>query len=94
MWQKLASRYRIALGPMGLSRSSKFLLTSAFSRTDTSERPNFRLYLDEFRAVSRKSIAEMLGEVRKFNLGLLMAHQYMSQLEPAIRMRDASPATS
>jgi len=61
------------------------LAVAAFSRADTSKRPNFWLYLDEFQTVSTKSTAEMLSEVRKFNVGLLMAHQYMSQLEPAVR---------
>jgi type IV secretory pathway TraG/TraD family ATPase VirD4 len=61
------------------------LAVAAFSRADTSKRPNFWLYLDEFQTISTKSTAELLSEVRKFNVGLLMAHQYMSQLEPAVR---------
>ena len=30
-------------------------------------------------------LAEMLSEVRKFNLGAVLAHQYMAQLEPQVK---------
>ena len=61
------------------------LAVAAFSRADTLNRPNFWLYLDEFQTISTKSTAELLSEVRKFNVGLVLAHQYMSQLEPSVR---------
>ena len=61
------------------------LTVAAFSRADTSKRPNFWLYLDEFQTTSTKATAELLSEVRKFNVGLVLAHQYMSQLELSVR---------
>lgn len=61
------------------------LSLAAFSRADTNKRPNFWLYLDEFQDVSTRGTAEMLSEVRKFNLGAVLAHQYMAQLDPAVR---------
>jgi type IV secretory pathway TraG/TraD family ATPase VirD4 len=61
------------------------LALAAFSRAETTERPNFWLYLDEFQNVSTRGTAEMLSEVRKFNLGAVLAHQYLAQLEPQVR---------
>jgi len=67
------------------------LLTSisaaAFSRIDTHEdqRPVFFCYLDEFQNYTTASLVDMLSELRKFKLGLIMAHQYISQLDPKIR---------
>ena len=58
---------------------------AAFSRADTTHRPNFWLYLDEFQNVTTRGTAELLSEVRKFNLGLVLAHQYLAQLEFPIR---------
>ncbi len=31
------------------------------------------------------AMAEMLSELRKYGVGLVMTHQYLAQLEPAIR---------
>jgi len=69
------------------------LLTSissaAFSRIDTpeEERPFFFCYLDEFQNYTTTSLVGMLSELRKFKLGLIMAHQYISQLD--VNIRDA-----
>ena len=67
------------------------LLTSissaAFSRIDTSEekRKIFFCYLDEFQNYTTTSLVGMLSELRKFKVGLIMAHQYISQLDANIR---------
>ena len=65
------------------------LAASAFSRIDTSEheRVPFFCYLDEFQNYTTLSLVDMLSELRKFKLGLIMAHQYISQLD--IKIRDA-----
>lgn len=47
--------------------------------------PPFYLYLDEFQHFVTDSIATMLSESRKFGLGLILAHQYLAQLPPALR---------
>lgn len=60
---------------------------AAFSRADTkpaSRRPFF-LYVDEFQNFTTLSFATMISELRKFNIGLILAHQYLEQLDPAIR---------
>jgi len=65
------------------------LASSAFSRIDTpiEEREMFFCYLDEFQNYTTASLVDMLSELRKFRLGLIMAHQYMSQLD--VKIRDA-----
>ena len=63
------------------------IASAAFSRIDLppTERKAFYVYLDEFQSVSTLTMVDMLSELRKFKLGLVMAHQYMSQLDPKIR---------
>jgi len=59
---------------------------AAFSRAglpDADRRPFF-LYADEFQSFTTLSIASMLSELRKYGLGMTLAHQYLHQLEPAI----------
>ena len=45
------------------------------------ERRHFFLYVDEFQNIASKPFAGMLAEVRKFNLGLVLANQYADQLD-------------
>ena len=63
------------------------LALAAFSRADQAEeqRRPFYLYLDEFQSFSTRAIADMLSELRKFGIGMVLAHQYLAQLDPAIR---------
>ncbi len=63
------------------------IASSAFSRIDTPEekREVFFCYLDEFQNYTTASLVEMLSELRKFKLGLIMAHQYIAQLDGKIR---------
>ncbi len=60
---------------------------AAFSRADTpeEERAVHFLYLDEFQNVTTQSLATFLAELRKFKLAIVMAHQYMHQLDPDIQ---------
>ena len=60
---------------------------AAFSRADQAEaerRPYF-IYADEFQNFTTLAIAEMLSELRKFGVGVVLAHQYLNQLRPEIR---------
>lgn len=67
------------------------LLTSvasaAFSRVDVAEdkRVSFFVYLDEFQNFTTLSLVNMLSELRKYKVGMIMAHQYMDQLDLEIR---------
>jgi hypothetical protein len=60
---------------------------TALSRADQpreSRRPFF-LYLDEFQNFTTLSVANMLSELRKYGVGMVLAHQYLSQLDPQVR---------
>ena len=56
-------------------------------RADTAEdaRRDFYLYLDEFHTFTTLSLAGMLSELRKYRLNLILAHQYLSQLDSKVR---------
>lgn len=60
---------------------------AAFSRADLpeAERRPFFLYIDEFQAFTTRFIADMTSELRKYRVGLILAHQHLDQLEPDIR---------
>lgn len=59
---------------------------AAFSRADmpVADRRPFFLYVDEFQSFTTLSFATMMSELRKYGLGLTLAHQYLHQLEPEI----------
>jgi len=63
------------------------IASSAFSRIDIPEykRKPFFCYLDEFQNYTTASVVDMLSELRKFRLGLIMSHQYLGQLDSKIR---------
>ncbi|EKE21861.1 MAG: hypothetical protein ACD_7C00101G0002 [uncultured bacterium] len=56
---------------------------AAMERVDMpeEERKNFYLTVDEFQNFVTESFANILSEARKYRLNLLVAHQYISQLE-------------
>lgn len=59
----------------------------AMSRVDIqkSERRDFVLVVDEFQNFATASFANILSEARKFNLSLVIAHQYVAQMEEQVR---------
>lgn len=61
--------------------------SAAFSRADTEEslRVPFMLYMDEFHNFTTLSLVNMFSEMRKFKLGMTLAHQYFHQLDEDIR---------
>jgi len=72
---------------------------AAMSRADTPQRDRrrFYLYVDEFQNFITDAFATILSEARKYELGLIMAHQYIGQLvgktesygQSSTKMRDA-----
>ena len=60
---------------------------AAMSRVDIprAERKDFVLIVDEFQNFATASFANILSEARKFNLSLVIAHQYVTQMEEAVR---------
>ena len=60
---------------------------SALSRIDLPEdkRKPFYLYVDEIHSFITLSFADILSEARKYGLNLILAHQYIEQLDERIR---------
>ena len=58
---------------------------AALSRVNTTERPDFYLYIDEFQNVTTDAIESILSEARKYRLALTVAHQYLGQLPENIK---------
>ena len=72
----LFGRYMIAL-----------TLNAAFERVAVTERDRVPAYLiiDEAADYFDATLERLLAQARKFNLGVLFAHQHMDQLSPALR---------
>ncbi len=60
---------------------------ASFSRADTKEedRTPFMMYVDEFQNFSTLSLVNMLSELRKYKVGMILANQYLHQLDKDIR---------
>lgn len=83
----------LSQGKLGADSSALFgglLVTSlgsaAFSRAymEPSARRPFHVFVDEFQSFTTLALANMLSELRKFGVGMVLAHQYLDQLDPAI----------
>ncbi len=59
------------------------ILMAALARGDmaASDRKDFYLYIDEFQNFLTDSISAILSEARKYGLNLIIAHQFIGQLE-------------
>lgn len=60
---------------------------AAMSRVELKEeeRNDFYLYVDEFQNFSTESFANIFAEARKYRLNLILAHQYIAQLNEKVR---------
>jgi hypothetical protein len=63
---------------------------SAMSRAELppaqmKQMPNFYFYVDEFQSFANSTFANILSEARKYHLNLIIAHQYVAQMEEKIR---------
>ncbi|HVY68188.1 MAG TPA: TraM recognition domain-containing protein, partial [Patescibacteria group bacterium] len=67
---------------LGLIMVSKIQM-AAMSRADMPEdrRKDFYLYVDEFQNFITDAFSSILSEARKYKLNLVIAHQYLGQLE-------------
>ncbi len=70
------------LGAMMITK----LQLAAMSRVDVpmEKRRDFYLYVDEFQNFSTESFANILSEARKYRLNLILAHQYIEQLDEKV----------
>ena len=63
---------------------------AAMSRADVpvamlQKLPSFYFYVDEFQNFANQSFADILSEARKYKLNLIIAHQYIEQMEEEVR---------
>lgn len=60
---------------------------AAMSRVDIDEdtRADFYLYVDEFQNFATESFANILSEARKYHLNLILANQYVTQIDEKVR---------
>ncbi len=58
-------------------------------RMEKEARKDFFLYIDEFQNFVTPSIESILSEARKYRLGLILAHQYIDQLEKDSKLAGA-----
>ena len=66
------------------------IFLAAMSRADLSAQklaqlPSFYFYVDEFQNFANETFAEILSEARKYKLNLIIAHQYIEQMEEEVR---------
>jgi hypothetical protein len=80
---------RIGEGPAATLGSFlvSYLALAGIARSDTpeAERKDFALVMDEFQTFTTLAVATMLAELRKYRVGMVLANQHLSQLDPAIR---------
>ncbi|MCK6462540.1 MAG: type IV secretion system DNA-binding domain-containing protein [Candidatus Pacebacteria bacterium] len=60
---------------------------AAMSRVDVPEkdRQDFNLFVDEFQNFANESFKDILSEARKYRLNLILAHQYIAQMDDSVR---------
>jgi len=63
---------------------------AAMSRADVTAEslrslPSFYFYVDEFQNFANESFSDILSEARKYKLRLIIAHQYIEQMEEEVR---------
>lgn len=51
---------------------------------ELAKAPPFYFYVDEFQNFANETFAEILSEARKYNLNLIIAHQYVEQMEEEV----------
>ena len=74
---------------LGSMLTTKIYL-AAMSRADVPAAtlkalPNFYFYVDEFQNFANESFSDILSEARKYKLNLIIAHQYIEQMEEDVR---------
>ncbi len=82
------------IGEQNTSLLGSMLITkiylSAMSRAEVSPDrmkglANFYFYVDEFQSFANETFADILAEARKYKLALIIAHQYVAQMEEKVR---------
>jgi hypothetical protein len=71
------------LGAMLITQIQLSAMNRVFQTAE--ERSDFYLYVDEFQNFATEAFIKILSEARKFKLNLIIANQYMSQLDRTIQ---------
>jgi hypothetical protein len=71
------------LGAMLITKIQIAALERATIKSE--DRTDFYLYVDEFQNFATESFATILSEARKYKLNLIMANQYIAQMEEQVR---------
>ena len=80
---KLGEDNSALLGAMLITQIQLSAMNRVFQ--DESERSDFYLYVDEFQNFATEAFIKILSEARKFRLNLIVANQYMAQLDRTIQ---------
>jgi len=59
-------------------------------KVEKDKRADFFMYIDEFQNYITPSIESILSEARKYRLGMILAHQYLGQLEKSDALTKSS----
>lgn len=71
------------LGGMVITKLQLAAMERVHSKEHT--RKDFIMYVDEFQNFANPSFATILSEARKYHLSLVIAHQYIEQLDPTVK---------
>ncbi|MDP4009478.1 MAG: type IV secretion system DNA-binding domain-containing protein [Candidatus Shapirobacteria bacterium] len=80
---KLGEDNSALLGAMLITQIQLSAMNRVFQTAD--ERSDFYLYVDEFQSFATEAFIKILSEARKFKLNLIVANQYMAQLDRTIQ---------
>lgn len=80
---KLGEDNSALLGAMLITQIQLSAMNRVFQAE--ADRLDFYLYVDEFQNFATESFIKILSEARKFHLNLIMANQYMAQLDKTIQ---------
>ena len=80
---KLGEDNSALLGAMLITKIQLAAMNRVFQSHE--ERGDFYLYVDEFQNFATEAFIKILSEARKFKLNLIVANQYMAQLERPIQ---------
>lgn len=80
---KLGEDNSALLGAMLITQIQLSAMNRVFQ--DQNQRSDFYLYVDEFQNFATEAFIKILSEARKFKLNLIVANQYMAQLDRTIQ---------
>ena len=75
---------------LGMMVVNKIQVAAMRRQRESGPRKDFFLYIDEFQNFVTPSIESILSEARKYRLGLILAHQYIDQLEKDSKLAGAT----